>query len=294
MTKCPVCNFEFHGTRPSICPYCQWDFDLPIYDPEEYQERLESSRKKWNERPKKPEDSIFIEPITGMEFVYIRGDNFRFGFVPGNEIKQNNPDYEVRLKDFYMAIHPVTQGQWKKIDSMVKKSSNKKKIDSFPKINNVLNMLSPPFVKKGDKYPVVNISWKDATNFINKLNRLNENNYSFDLPTEENWEFAARSGGKEERYAGDNNIKSVAWYRDNSSGSIQPVCRKCSNGLGLYDMSGNVWEWCKDSFESSSKDRVVRGGSWFDDERLCQTTYRGSFGEGSKNDRQGFRVLRYL
>ena len=165
-----------------------------------------------------------------------------------------NPVHEVCLSDFYIGKHEVTQGEWEKV--MGSNPSNK---------------------KKGLKYPVENVSWEDAQEFIRKLNGQMGNRYR--LPTEAEWEYAARSGGKKEKWAGtsdESQIGAIAWYSDNSY-PTHPVGEKAPNGLGIYDMTGNVLEWCSDWYgqnyyaTSPKKDpqgppsgrwHVLRGGSW--------------------------------
>ena len=152
---------------------------------------------------------------------------------------------------FWIGKYTVTQGQWQKVMG-----------------NN------PSGFKKGDNYPVETVSWDDAKEFIRKLN--GKSGYTFRLPTEAEWEYAARSGGKAEKYAGGNDIDAVAWYVANSGRSTHPVGTKAPNGLGIYDMSGNVWQWCEDKYDaeaykkhqrnnpissSGGSLKVLRGGS---------------------------------
>ncbi len=194
----------------------------------------------------------FVDDITGMEFVWVKGGCFQMGDIFGDGSDNEKPVHEVCVDDFYIGKYEVTQGEWRTI--MGDNSS------SF---------------KKGDDYPVENVSWNDAQAFIKKL--YSKTGKKYRLPTEAEWEFAARSGGKRERYSGGENVDDLAWYDKNSEGSTHPVGRKQKNGLGLYDMSGNVLEWCSDWYSddyysrsprdnpqgpSTGSDRVLRGGSW--------------------------------
>ena len=136
--------------------------------------------------------------------------------------------------------------------------------------------------------PVECVSWNDCRQFIHKLNKLTGKN--FRLPTEAEWEFAARGGKKSKgyKYAGSNIIDDVAWYDDNSHDETHPVAQLSPNELGIYDMSGNVWEWCQDRFSAYSpevqtnpigqddgKYRVFRGGSWYGRAWFCRASKRG-------------------
>ncbi|HBA26440.1 MAG TPA: hypothetical protein DCY98_03455, partial [Nitrospinae bacterium] len=128
----------------------------------------------------------------------------------------------------------------------------------------------------------------------------------FRLPTEAEWEYAARSGGKSEKYSGGNNIDSVAWYSGNSGSKTHPVGQKEANGLGLYDMTGNVWEWTNDWYAddyyrkspknnpegaSSGQHRVLRGGSWGDTPQRLRTANRVRDGPGERDYNFGFRLV---
>jgi formylglycine-generating enzyme required for sulfatase activity len=160
---------------------------------------------------------------------------------------------------------------------------------------------------KGGRYPVEQVSWRDANEFIQRLNGLTVGAGPFRLPTEEEWEYAARSGGKKERYAGGDDIDSLAWYAENSGGSTQPVGLKAPNGLGLFDMSGNVWEWCQDLYSPGSGaarrrerplqtkaacDRVIRGGSWNLDAWSARCSRRFGFAEDYFGAGLGFRLAK--
>ena len=184
------------------------------------------------------------------------------------------------LSDYYIAKYEVTQGLWKAV------------------------MGSNPSYFKGDNLPVENVSWKDCQKFIKKLNKMTGKN--FRLPTEAEWEYAARGGNKSRgyKYAGSNIIGGVAWYSDNSGSTTHPVGTKQANELGLYDMSGNVWEWCQDWHDdysslsqtnptgpSSGSYRVLRGGSWDWGWGCCRVSHRRDYGSPSgKLNNIGFRL----
>jgi len=146
------------------------------------------------------------------------GDTF------GDGKKDEKPSHKVCVNDFYLGIYEVTQGQWEKVMG-----------------NN------PSSFKKGNNYPVERVSWEDVQQFIHRLNSQTGRKYR--LPTEAEWEYAARSGGKQEKYAGTNQegeLKEYAWFTANSDFQTHPVGQKRPNGLGIYDMIGNVSEWCAD------------------------------------------------
>ena len=188
------------------------------------------------------------------------------------------PVHSVTLSDFFIGETVVTQALWKEV------------------------MGSNPSYLKGDSMPVVNVSWNDCQEFIYRLNKVTGRD--FRLPTEAEWEFAARGGNQSRgyKYAGSNTTNDVAWYVDNSDG-IPSVRLKSPNELGLYDMSGCVWEWCGDSFcnynnvaQINPKEsfygssRVLRGGSWSDVSKDCRVSFRYLNEPGSKFNNRGFRL----
>ena len=146
--------------------------------------------------------------------------------------------------------------------------------------------VNPSEFKGKPNLPVERVSWEDCQGFILKLNKLTGR--EFCLPTEEQWEFAARGGNKSKgfKFAGSNDIKDVAWFKGNSKSKTHPVGELNPNELGLYDMTGNVWEWCNDKFDDyKSKvqsnptgeirpNHVYRGGGWLAYERYCRVSYR--------------------
>ena len=235
--------------------------------------------------------STLIEP---MEFVLVKGGCFQMGDTLGNGGSDEKPVHEVCVDDFTIGKYEVTQAQWEAV--MGSNPSN--------------------FKQCGGNCPVEQVSWNDIQEFIKKLNatvgadsvRPEANSIRpYRLPTEAEWEYAARSGGKSEKYAGDNDLDSVAWYNSNAGSQTHPVGQKQSNGLGLYDMIGNVWEWCQDCYddsyyknstknnpqgELSGSYRVLRGGAWNNDATNERAAYRrrGTPGFGGSN--YGFRLAR--
>jgi len=220
------------------------------------------------------------EHVTGMEFVWVPGGCFNMGSNHGDS--DEKPVHNVCLDGFWMGKYEVTQGQWQKIMG-----------------NN------PSSFKKGNDFPVESVSWKDANAFIKRLNSRTGNTFS--LPSEAQWEYSARSGGKNQKYSGGDDVNRFAWYTSNSGGSTHKVGTKTSNDLGIYDMSGNVWEWCQDIYAKdaykkhssknpiyaqSGSDRVRRGGSWFNSPAnvRCASRYRNT--PDNRYSFLGFRLLR--
>jgi formylglycine-generating enzyme required for sulfatase activity len=198
------------------------------------------------------------------------------GSVDGDA--DEKPVHEVCVDDFYIGKYEVTQDQYQKITG------------------------SNPSSFKGGNRPVEQVSWNDAQSYIRQLNSKSGKGYR--LPTEAEWEYAARSGGRNETYAGGSNADTVAWYRSNSGSQTHPVGQKQPNGLGLYDMSGNVWEWCFDWYgnypsstqrnpqgPSSGSYRVIRGGSWINFARYARAANRGRYTPGDRSNYLGFRLV---
>jgi formylglycine-generating enzyme len=226
-------------------------------------------------------DTGFVDPTTGMAFVKVPGGCFQMGDTFGGGSSDEKPVHEVCVDSFYMAQQEVTQGEYSKVVGQ-----------------------NPASFRWGERYPVEQVSWSDAQAFINKLNELSSRNYR--LPTEAEWEYAARNGGKEEKFPGGDEIAEYAWYSENSNRSTQPVGSKQPNSLGLHDLLGNVWEWCHDWYGSgyyreSPRDnpagppsgtyRVTRGGGWNDTARSLRVTDRNSKTPGYRNARFGFRLV---
>ena len=194
--------------------------------------------------------------------VYVSGGTFIMG---GDDSSDQMPTHSVTLSSYYICKYEVTQALWRAV------------------------MGSNPSNFKGNNLPVENVSWYDCQTFIKRLNSYTGRN--FRLPTEAEWEFAARGGNYSHHYkcSGSNYIHDAAWYIGNSNKRPHPVGTKHPNELGLYDMSGNVCEWCSDWYGSyssysqtnptgpnSGSSRVHRGGSWRYNARYCRTPERSS------------------
>lgn len=254
----------------------------------------------------------FTEKVNDVEFemIYVRGGTFRMGATEEQGTldpwDDEYPLHTVRLLSYYIGKFEVTQGLWEAV-----MGSN------------------PSSFKKGDNYPVENVSWDGIQTFLSKLSQLTGKQYT--LPTEAQWEYAARfdngintsvyiwcsdgaiafaeaqSASSDEnklmKYSGSDNVDEVAWYNENSRKTTHPVGTKQPNVLGIYDMSGNVWEWCSDWFGPYSSDaqtdpigpatgtnRVLRGGSWDFIERTCRVSNRGNFNPCDHYYGMGFRL----
>ena len=215
--------------------------------------------------------------------VYVEGGTFTMGATAeqGSDVEDDEkPTHQVTLKGFYICKYEVTQAEWKAV------------------------MGTNPSRFKGDNLPVERVSWFDCQEFIRKLNELTGKN--FRLPTEAEWEYAARGGRRSygAKYAGGSDIDNVAWYWGNSNRTTHPVGTKRANELGLYDMAGNVIEWCQDwygSYSSSSQTnpigpgsgngRVLRGGSCSGDAGFCRLSYRSSINPDFWDGNFGLRLV---
>ncbi|MDQ5987291.1 MAG: Hercynine oxygenase [Syntrophus sp. SKADARSKE-3] len=240
---------------------------------------------------------IFVEPITGMMFIFVKGGCFQMGDTFGDGDSNERPVHKVCIDDLYVGKYKVTQKQWRTLMG-----------------NN------PSSYGNEDDYPVDSVSWNDANDFVKKMN--NKTGKIFRLPTEAEWEYAARSGGKKEKYAGFSedsqiyrygnfcdincDLKTATTGQNDGYKNTSPVGSYQPNGLGLYDMTGNVWEWCSDWYgidyykESPSKNpqgppketsRVLRGGSWGSIPAYVRTTNRGYSTPEYRDSYIGFRLV---
>ena len=231
----------------------------------------------------------FTDTKNGLniEMIAVQGGTFMMGCTAeqGNDCFDNEkPAHRVTVSDYYIGKYEVTQAQWTAV------------------------MGNNPSHIKGDNLPVDLVSWDDVKEFIFKLNNMTGKQYR--LPTEAEWEYAARGGNKSQgyKYSGNNNADYVAWFSGNSGmgkrgRTIHAVGTKSPNELDIYDMSGNVHEWCSDWYgnyssntqpdpkdDSTGSYRVLRGGSWYYDARYARVSYRYYYAPGSWSNDVGFRL----
>ena len=230
-------------------------------------------------------DKKFSVNGVSFEMVAVKGGTFTMGATSeqGDDAwSEERPTHQVTLSDYMIGKTEVTQELWQAV------------------------MGSNPSYYKGNNLPVESVSWYDCQEFIKKLNSLT--GLKFRLPTEAEWEYAARGGNKRKgekccKYSGSNNINDVAWYDDNSSSKVHAVATKAPNELGIYDMSGNVWEWCSDWYgdyssgsqtnpkgPSKGSDRVFRGGGWDDFAGGCRVSFRNGLTPGRRYADLGLRL----
>lgn len=209
-------------------------------------------------------DKVYTVNDVSFTMIAVRGGTFQMG--GDDEFETEKPVHQVTLSDYYIGETEVTQELWSAV-----MGSNPSKFTG--------NM----------QRPVEMVSWNNCQTFISKLNELTGE--TFRLPTEAQWEYAARGGNKSKGYiySGSNTIDYVAWYTSNSSSTTHPVKTKAPNELGIYDMSGNVWEWCSDWYGSyfsaaqtdptgptTGSNRVLRGGGWCNSATYCRVAVRDS------------------
>lgn len=249
----------------------------------------------------KTDSKDFTEKVNGVEFdmVYVECGTFQMGATPEQGLEagfDERPAHEVRLtKNYYIGKYEVTQELWKEVmGTTVAQQRDKHRYRSTSGV--------------GPDYPMYYVSWKEAQEFCEKLSQLTGKRYA--LPTEAQWEYAARGGAKSKgyKYSGSNDVDKVAWHYSNSGlgEETHPVGKKRPNELGIYDMSGNVWEWCCDWYGKYSKEeqtdptgptpirgdgRVLRGGSCKGGEEHCRVSNRSLGVPGEVRLNWGFRVV---
>lgn len=236
---------------------------------------------------------------VSFEMVKVEGGTFTMGATSeqGIDAESDETTHLVTLSDYYIGKYEVTQELWEAVMGTTVRQQR-------DKANTSWSMRG-----EGNQYPMYYISWDECQTFIIKLNNLLSSQLGgkyFALPTEAQWEFAARGGKKSlgYKYAGSNTIDNVAWYTDNSDSRTHEVGTKSPNELGLYDMSGNVYEWCLDWYDSyssssqtnptgasSGSGRVNRGGSRGSSAKNCRVSYRDSDAPSICGSGLGFRVV---
>ena len=240
-----------------------------------------------NAKPASNELSTRTFKVKDVEFTMVAVEGGTFSMGSNDGFSNEKPIHQVTLDDYYIGETEVTQALWQAV------------------------MGSNPSYFKGTSNPVEEVNYKDCIRFIKKLNKLLKDQLpqgrKFRLPTEAEWEFAARGGNKSKgcKYSGSNSISTVVWYDGNSGSKTHPVKQKASNELGLYDMCGNVYEWCSDwygyyyySFSpqnnpkgpGSGSYRVLRGGSWINNEQRCRSANRISHDPGYRYYCYGLRL----
>ncbi len=246
---------------------------------------------------KPPLPKTYKCPITDMEFIFVKGGTFLMGDQFGDGGVDECPVHEVELDSFYIARYLVTISDWEKICASIGG-----RLGFLPKAIATRRLSTGV---NNDIRPVECVSWNDAQAFIKNLNERIPGGGKYRLPTEAEWEYAARSGGKKEKYAGGDNAHRFCWFKDNAENIPHPVGKKEPNGLGLYDMSGNLWEWCNDWYSDnyyttspqknpmgpqSGDKRSMRGGSYNYGVDTLRTSDRGMNYPDSGHD-FGFRLV---
>ena len=234
--------------------------------------------------------AIYAEETTGMEFVYVPGGEFQMGSPDGEGDSNEHPQHLVKVNGFWMGKYEVTQAQWQAV------------------------MKNNPSYFTGADRPVEQVSWNDAQTFLQKLNAATVETHgraSLRLPTEAEWEYAARARTQTAYSFSDDpdQLGQYAWYGQNSNSETHSVGQKKPNDFGLYDMHGNVWEWCQDWYAdsyssgaqkknpqgpSSGQFKLLRGGAWNDYPNYCRSAFRSRNGPVRRSSSIGVRVVAVL
>ena len=234
----------------------------------------------------RPTETTLVLPYgISLKMIRVEAGSFEMSASDGRKQYNEVPHWATLTKDYYIGRTELTQAQWKAV------------------------MGTNPSEFKGDDLPVEQVSWNDAMSFCEKLNSMKKapSGWMFTLPTETQWEYAARGGKKSKgyKYSGSDIVDEVAWHESNTGFTTRPVGLLKANELGLYDMSGNVFEWCLDNWnEDSSKqtaefargnsqvdsDFVIRGGGWTASDKGCRSGYRSHQNSGERRSNFGFRI----
>ncbi len=287
-------------------PGCRWLSDkkyreemYETYDEKKFdsKEELETSEVRKKSLLLPGESHVQLSPdltkvIPGLRLVDVPAGEFQMGSKDGAD--SENPVHTVKLESFKMSAVPVTQAQYESIMGVnPSEFKGKKHADAADR-------------------PVENVSWNDAMMFCEQMTTLTNGKYRVTLPSEAQWEYAACGGTKSEgfNYSGSNTLDEVGWYDENANGETHPVAVKKPNELGLYDMSGNVWEWCQDWYDDkyykackrkgtvknpsgpgTGSSRVLRGGSWHNFAQNCRSALRRGNLPDSRYSTLGFRLV---
>ncbi len=224
-----------------------------------------------------------------MKMVYVEGGTFNMGGSDDESNSDEKPVHKVTLRSFYMGQYEVTVAQYR----------------SYCRETGV-SMPAAPSWGWRDNDPIVNVNWNEAKDFADWLSEKTDRTYR--LPTEAQWEYAARGGRRSQgkTYAGSNSLELVGWFEGNSGNQTHPVGQKKPNELGIYDLSGNAWEWCRDWYDpdyyskspatnpvnqTALTDRVLRGGSWYFASRPCRSANRSDNTPKARSGLIGFRLV---
>ena len=249
-----------------------------------------------------------IESLTNDELVYVEGGSYTMGATDEQGWDANfdeKPTRKVNLSSFYMGKYEVTQQLWEYVMSYSGYAADGTIMSAYS-TDAWLDKKPSSTFGAGDYFPTYYVSYDDIVNiFLPRLNKITGDNYR--LPTEAEWEYAARGGCNSQayKYSGSNTVGDVAWYSENSNSKSHQVGIKQPNELGIYDMSGNVWEWCSDWYAdyTSSEEtnptgadsgsyRVFRGGYWGLSARDCRVSIRSSANPTNRNNSVGFRLVK--
>ena len=254
-------------------------------------------------------DGIF-NGLPNDEMVFVQGGTFTMGATEdqgtSDPYDDEYPSHQVTVSDFYIGKYEVTQQLWEYVMNYSGTAADGSTMSAYASEVWLGKMPSSTY-GLGPYYPAYYVSWADIVNiFIPRLNKITGK--TFRLPTEAEWEYAARGGNKSKgyKYSGSNIIGDVAWYNSNSSAMTHQVGTKAPNELGLYDMSGNVWECCSDWYDenyyssspsnnptgpTSGSYSVDRGGSWGNNARSCRVSYRDRSTPDYRDCYYGFRLV---
>ena len=236
---------------------------------------------------------------SGIELVHVPPGHFLMGTEKRPAwVPDRNPDelpvHKVTIRrGFYLGKYEVTQAQWRAVMGADVARQRDKANPSWKTVG------------EGDDYPVYYVNWDEAQEFIHRLNRRGDG-FAYRLPSEAEWEYACRAGSTDSFASQPGPLDAMAWWFDNSGGRTHPVGQKLPNAFGLYDMHGNVWEWCRDSYHKNyvgapkdaapwlgageSNYKVLRGGSWDYPSYELRSANRGSHLPSTRGNHIGFRV----